>query len=112
MKQAYLALVSGTGALFISDLENGKETCVVGKTLKVWRIRESIPCFNHGANNSHGTQNLERLPRGRVGWNTGAGRLRKCGGSHPLVVRCTQHEHARLQPTAETPEGDGSILRD
>jgi len=35
MKQADLALVSGTGVRFISDLENGKETCVVGKTLKV-----------------------------------------------------------------------------
>lgn len=35
MKQADLALVSGTGVRFISDLENGKETCVIGKTLKV-----------------------------------------------------------------------------
>lgn len=35
MNQADLALVSGTGVRFISDLENGKETCVVGKTLKV-----------------------------------------------------------------------------
>lgn len=35
MKQADLALVSGTGVRFISDLENGKETCVVGKTFKV-----------------------------------------------------------------------------
>lgn len=33
--QAELALVSGTGARFISDLENGKETCVLGKTLNV-----------------------------------------------------------------------------
>ena len=35
VKQADLALVSGTGVRFISDLENGKETCVFGKTLKV-----------------------------------------------------------------------------
>ncbi len=35
MKQADLALVSGTGIRFISDLENGKETCVLGKTFKV-----------------------------------------------------------------------------
>lgn len=34
MTQADLALVSGTGVRFISDLENGKETCVIGKTLK------------------------------------------------------------------------------
>jgi hypothetical protein len=35
MKQTDLALVSGTGVRFISDMENGKETCVIGKTLKV-----------------------------------------------------------------------------
>jgi y4mF family transcriptional regulator len=35
MNQAELALVSGTGVRFISDLENGKETCEVGKVLKV-----------------------------------------------------------------------------
>jgi len=35
MKQSELALVSGTGVRFISDLENGKETCELGKTLKV-----------------------------------------------------------------------------
>lgn len=35
MKQADLALVSGTGVRFISDLENGKETCQLGKTLRV-----------------------------------------------------------------------------
>lgn len=35
MKQADLALVAGTGVRFISDLENGKETCVLGKTLRV-----------------------------------------------------------------------------
>lgn len=35
MNQAELAMVSGTGVRFISDLENGKETCEVGKVLKV-----------------------------------------------------------------------------
>ena len=35
MTQAELAMVSGTGTRFISDLENGKETCVMGKTLQV-----------------------------------------------------------------------------
>jgi y4mF family transcriptional regulator len=35
MKQADLALVSGTGLRFISDLENGKESCQVGRTLRV-----------------------------------------------------------------------------
>ena len=35
MKQADLALVSGTGLRFISDLENGKETCQLGRALKV-----------------------------------------------------------------------------
>ena len=44
MTQAELAMVSGTGVRFISDLENGKETCVLGKTLKVadslgWELR-------------------------------------------------------------------------
>jgi HTH-type transcriptional regulator/antitoxin HipB len=35
MKQADLALVSGTGLRFISDLENGKETCQLGRALQV-----------------------------------------------------------------------------
>lgn len=35
MNQRELALVSGTGVRFISDLENGKETCALGKTLAV-----------------------------------------------------------------------------
>jgi hypothetical protein len=30
-----LALASGTGVRFISDLENGKETCQIGLCLKV-----------------------------------------------------------------------------
>jgi len=35
MKQADLALVSGTGLRFISDLENGKESCQLGRTFRV-----------------------------------------------------------------------------
>jgi HTH-type transcriptional regulator/antitoxin HipB len=35
MNQGDLALVSGTGVRFISDLENGKETCELGKALTV-----------------------------------------------------------------------------
>ena len=35
LTQADLALTSGTGMRFISDLENGKATCQIGKTLTV-----------------------------------------------------------------------------
>lgn len=35
LTQANLALTSGTGMRFISDLENGKPTCQIGKTLTV-----------------------------------------------------------------------------
>jgi HTH-type transcriptional regulator / antitoxin HipB len=35
LTQADLALSSGTGMRFISDLENGKPTCQIGKTLTV-----------------------------------------------------------------------------
>ncbi len=35
LKQPDLALASGTGVRFISDLENGKETCQIGLSLKV-----------------------------------------------------------------------------
>jgi HTH-type transcriptional regulator/antitoxin HipB len=35
LKQPDLALASGTGVRFISDLENGKETCQIGLCLKV-----------------------------------------------------------------------------
>lgn len=35
MNQGELALVAGTGVRFISDLENGKETCELGKALEV-----------------------------------------------------------------------------
>jgi y4mF family transcriptional regulator len=37
LTQADLALTSGTGLRFISDLENGKPTCQLGKTLIVLR---------------------------------------------------------------------------
>ncbi len=37
LTQADLALTSGTGMRFISDLENGKTTCQIGKTLTVLR---------------------------------------------------------------------------
>ena len=33
--QEQLALTAGTGLRFISDLENGKPTCEIGKTLTV-----------------------------------------------------------------------------
>ena len=35
MNQSDLALVSGTGLRFISDLENGKESWQLGRTLRV-----------------------------------------------------------------------------
>lgn len=35
MTQADLAMVSGSGVRFISDLENGKESCHLGMTLRV-----------------------------------------------------------------------------
>ena len=35
LNQADLALASGTGVRFISDLENGKATCQTGRSLKV-----------------------------------------------------------------------------
>ena len=35
LTQVDLALTSGTGVRFISDLENGKPTCQIGKTLTV-----------------------------------------------------------------------------
>jgi y4mF family transcriptional regulator len=37
LTQAELALTSGTGMRFISDLENGKPTCQIGKTLTVFK---------------------------------------------------------------------------
>lgn len=47
MNQADLALVCGTGVRFISDLENGKETCEVGKTLKVVESLGMDPMLQH-----------------------------------------------------------------
>ena len=35
LNQSELAMASGTGRRFISDLENGKDSCELGKTLKV-----------------------------------------------------------------------------
>ena len=35
LNQSDLGMVSGTGRRFISDLENGKETCQLGKALIV-----------------------------------------------------------------------------
>lgn len=35
MNQSDLAMVSATGRRFISDLENGKDSCELGKTLRV-----------------------------------------------------------------------------
>ena len=46
LTQAELALTSGTGMRFISDLENGKPTCQIGKTLTVLKtlgIRLTMP---------------------------------------------------------------------
>lgn len=35
LNQSEVAMASGTGRRFISDLENGKESCELGKTLRV-----------------------------------------------------------------------------
>ena len=35
LSQADLSITSGTGLRFIGDLERGKETCQIGKILKV-----------------------------------------------------------------------------
>ena len=54
LTQADLALTSGTGMRFISDLENGKPTCQLGKTLIVLktlglRLDISAPHHRKGA---------------------------------------------------------------
>ena len=36
--QRDLALTAGTGLRFIIDLENGKPTCQIGKTLKILQV--------------------------------------------------------------------------
>lgn len=45
MNQADLALVAGTGVRFISDLENGKRTCELGKALRVLENLGIDPSF-------------------------------------------------------------------
>ncbi len=35
LNQSDLAMVAGTGRRFISDLENGKDSCELGKALRV-----------------------------------------------------------------------------
>jgi len=37
LTQKEVSLVCDVGARFISDLENGKETCEIGKTLRILR---------------------------------------------------------------------------
>ncbi len=44
--QRDLAMTAGTGLRFISDLENGKPTCELGKTLHVPRINMANIIFN------------------------------------------------------------------
>ena len=51
LTQAELALASGTGIRFISDLENGKPTCQIGKTLTVLKtlgIRMTLSLAHSG----------------------------------------------------------------
>ena len=51
LTQAELALASGTGIRFISDLENGKPTCQIGKTLTVLKtlgIRMTLSLSHSG----------------------------------------------------------------
>lgn len=50
LTQADLALASGTGMRFISDLENGKPTCQIGKTLTV--IKTLGLCLTMSSHNS------------------------------------------------------------
>ena len=38
LRQSQLALASGTGIRFIVDLERGKETCRLGKALRVLEV--------------------------------------------------------------------------
>ena len=50
MNQAELAMVSGTATRFISDLENGKESCQVGKVMAVCQNLglELVPVTKNG----------------------------------------------------------------
>lgn len=59
--QERLALTAGTGPRFISDLENGKPTCELGKVLTVMHtlgvgINLTGPAVAPQANTSAGTQ--------------------------------------------------------
>ena len=57
LTQAELALTSGTGMRFLSDLENGKPTCQLGKTLTVLNtlgIRLTMSLPNSPAKGAHG----------------------------------------------------------
>ena len=38
LNQSELAMTAGTGRRFISELENGKDTCELGKTLRVLTV--------------------------------------------------------------------------
>ncbi len=44
--QKDLALTAGTGLRFIIDLENGKPTCQIGKTLQVLGIQFNLSTTN------------------------------------------------------------------
>jgi y4mF family transcriptional regulator len=56
MNQAELGMVSGTGRRFISDLENGKESCQLGKTMAVLKNLgiELVPMTRNGEECSDG----------------------------------------------------------
>ncbi len=57
LTQAELALTSGTGMRFLSDLENGKPTCQLGKTLTVLNtlgIRLTMSLPHSPAKGAHG----------------------------------------------------------
>jgi len=45
--QRDLALTAGTGLRFIIDLENGKPTCQIGKTLQVLQVLGIQLNFSH-----------------------------------------------------------------
>lgn len=58
LTQAELALTSGTGMRFLSDLENGKPTCQIGKTLTVLKtlgIRLTLSSPHSPAQGTHGS---------------------------------------------------------
>lgn len=61
--QKALALTSGTGLRFITDLENGKVTCQIGKTLSVLRTLgiklELIPPSNSSSSEIQNSTSLK-----------------------------------------------------